>query len=378
MDPSEVRVLLERSPAAEYTALIRGMRAYSGERHTLSDFIAHLTGVGIQIGRLSFPIELILELTRACNLHCRHCYLAAGAPRDNELSTNEWASIIEHFAAGGGLRVVFTGGEPLVHTGFLDLVTLAKRRGLGVSILTNGTLLDRAVPALAGLLRPGVDIIQVSLDGMRDEHDYMRGEGSFDRAVSGIKAAISTGLRVQVATTVTPHNRRSILELYEFVAELGVSSFKLSPGVPVGRLQSSVTYSAFLDLCAALRERSERVGLPVAGCDLGSPIPVDVRALYSCKAGVSSAYVDSTGNVYPCPLFHGLDAFRMGNLRDGSLEDVWRSDRWTVLRRNLSDTKCASCPLLNYCRGGCPFRAYLDSGTVNAPSPLCRWSLERH
>lgn len=377
LEPAEIQTLLRREPATEYTALMRGMRSYTGRKHTLSDFISHLTGVGIQVGRLSFPVELLLELTRSCNLRCRHCYVSAGAARKNELTTEEWAKIIESFASGGGIRVVFTGGEPLIHTGFLELVRLAKAKSLGVSILTNGTLLDRAVSVLSELLRPGVDLIQVSLDGMREEHDYVRGEGSFNRAVSGIRAAVGAGLSVQVATTVTPYNRGSILDLYEFVADLGVSSFKISPGVPIGRLDSSVTYSAFLDLCAALRERSERVGLPVAGCDLGSPISVNAESLYTCKAGVSSAYVDSTGNVFPCPLFHGLAEFQMGNLRRSTIREVWLSPGWERLRRDLSQTKCASCPLLPYCRGGCPFRAYLEHGTVNAPSPLCRWSLER-
>ncbi|WP_456421090.1 radical SAM protein, partial [Thermococcus sp.] len=241
--------------------------------HSISDFIGHLASLGILNDRLSHPVDVELEITRACNLRCTHCIVSAGEPLPDELPTERWVSLVEEIG-DYAVRVTLTGGEPLVHPGFLDILLAAKKAGLAVRILTNGTLVPDFIDDLQGLLNPSTDEVQVSLDGTRDVNDSIRGAGSFDRAVRGIEALVGAGIPVSVAFTVLPQNRSSAIDLYRFVARLGVSSFRAGWGLPLGRQGSGVSYRSYLDLVAALREESRRYGVPVSGGDLGAELPV--------------------------------------------------------------------------------------------------------
>ncbi len=368
--PDEYEVLLRKDPPGAYRHLLDQMRAYSGPKRSVSDFIGHLTSIGILHDRLSFPVNLILELTTACNLRCAHCYVPAGEPRQNELGTEEWVSLIRS-AASYAVRVVLTGGEPLIHPGLLDILAEAKKHRMAVRILTNGTLLAERIEELSDLLDPRIDSFQVSIDGTKEVHDAIRGEGTFDKAMAGMRAAMERGYAVDVAYTVIPENRDAALSLYRSLKGIPVRSFRVAWGVSVGRLEHSVSFSSFLDLVEALKHESESVGIPVA-YESRSELPVTPDSVYTCPAGVSQVFISSTGDVYPCPLFR-FPEFHMGNVRSSDLLSIWREGEWHRLRRNLSGTPCASCPLFLSCRGGCPARAYLVSGTVDAPAPDCRW-----
>ncbi len=370
--PDEYEVLVRKEPGEQYKAMLDEMRAYSGKRYTVADFVAHLTSLGILHDRLSFPATVEIELTKACNLRCTHCLVSAGGPLPNEVSTERWVSLLEELGKYA-VRVVLTGGEPLIHLGFLDILTAAKRVGLSVKLLTNGTLVPERIDDLSGLLNPLTDEVQISLDGLRETHDAIRGAGNFDRAVSGIKALIGAGIPVSVAFTVLPQNRSDALPLYRQLARMGISSFRVAWGLPLGRQKTSVSYQSYLDLVATLREESQKLGIPVSGGDLGASLPVSPDSLYSCAAGTSQAFISSTGEVYPCLLLR-YPEYMMGSIKDTNLLGIWRTGPWDRLKRHLSGTKCASCPLFGACRGGCPGEALLFSGTINAPAPSCRWN----
>jgi len=374
--PDEYEILRTRTPPDEFRVLLNQMRAYDGKRYDVSGFVAHLASLGIIHDRLSYPVDVELELTRACNLRCTHCLVSAGEPLPDELPAERWVSLLNEMGKYS-VRVVLTGGEPLVHPGFLDILAAAKRNGLAVRLLTNGTLVPERIDDLRGLLNPLTDEVQISLDGTRDTHDAIRGEGNFDRALAGVKVLIGAGIPVSVAFTALPQNRSDALPLYRQLARLGISAFRVGWGLPTGRQASSISYQSYLDLVEALRAEAEKTGVPVVGGQLGDALPVSPDSLYSCSAGTAHAFVSSTGDVYPCLLLRYPD-LRMGSVRVDSLLTVWRSGPWDRLKRHLSGTKCASCPLFGACRGGCPGEALLFNGTLNAPAPSCRWNDGEH
>jgi radical SAM protein with 4Fe4S-binding SPASM domain len=239
---------------------------------------------------------------------------------------------------------------------------------LAVRILTNGTLLDDKAGRLASLLED-YDEVQVSLDGMKEVNDRIRGAESFEKAVSGINALLREGVKVSVAFTLIPENGGEAERLYRFVDGLGVSSFNVGWGVPIGRLKERVPYREYLETV----ERLRKLGLetPVAGGTLGDPLPVKPDSFYSCEAGTSQVFISSTGDVYPCLILRH-PSFRMGNVREESLIEIWRKGDWEKLKRNLKGTKCESCPLFPRCRGGCPGEALFFRGSINEPAPNCR------
>src|SRR6202007_2313694 len=103
------------------------------------------------------------HLTKACQLECIHCY-ADSSPhvdRSGALSTERWRHLLDGFSANGGERVLFTGGEALLHKRCVPLMMRGSELGLEVTLFTNGM----QIPKYAEQIRDCVDIVQVSLDG---------------------------------------------------------------------------------------------------------------------------------------------------------------------------------------------------------------------
>ena len=371
LEPEEFKALKENLPGAE--ELIRAMHEYKGERYTIGDFTAHLTSLGIELERLNAPATVIFELTRDCNLRCTHCIVSAGNPLPNELTTGEWLKLVDEIS-DYAVRLTLTGGEPLIHPGFFRILQRAKGKGLSIRLLTNGTLIEENADGLAELLDPRVDEVQVSLDGRKEVNDAIRGKGSYEKAVDGIKALLGRGIPVSVAFTLIPENMGEALPLYREIAGLGIESFRIGWGLPVGRLRKAVPYAEYLKTVEEVKRESERLGVPVSGGELGAPLNVRPESFYPCAAGTSQVFIASTGDVYPCLVLR-YPAFRFGSVREERLIEIWQRRGWERLKRDLSGSECAKCPLFRSCRGGCPGESLIYYKDYNAPSPACRMRL---
>ncbi|RMG68008.1 MAG: radical SAM protein, partial [Nitrospirae bacterium] len=119
---------------------------------------------------------LELLITDRCNLRCRHCYV--GEPEARELPFEEIVRVLEEFEEMQGLRVLISGGEPLLYKEFENLNEFLKDYPLRKVLLTNGLLLS--TDRLKSL---NVEEIQISLDGMKRGHESLRGRGTFERTL---------------------------------------------------------------------------------------------------------------------------------------------------------------------------------------------------
>src|SRR5258708_6246114 len=116
----------------------------------------------------SNPLALIAELTHRCPLHCVYCSNPLELEsRSNELSTELWSRVLEAAAELGVLQADFTGGEPLARPDIVELVRAARSAGLYVNLITSGLPLDE--PRLASLVPAGLDHVQLSFQGAREE-----------------------------------------------------------------------------------------------------------------------------------------------------------------------------------------------------------------
>ncbi|MFA1543529.1 radical SAM protein [Actinomadura monticuli] len=175
-----------------------------------------------------FPLSVCWSPIIRCNLHCPHCLDDKTVP---EAGPSERARIAEVIGAAGVLGVDISGGEPLLLGDLADLSRLLSRRGSVVSVTTNGWHLRRRAAALA----EHIDAVRVSLDGPAAlVHDVWRGEGSFSRAVEGIRAAVTAGMRVQIQTVLMGSTRRFAQEVVHLAAELGVNGVTFLQMLPIG------------------------------------------------------------------------------------------------------------------------------------------------
>ena len=299
-------------------------------REGLIEALTRPEKVPVVIGRGPTPSlrYLELQLLHRCNLRCRHCYL--GPPRPTELPIEAALAIAGEFAALGGLRLLISGGEPLLYPHLREL--LEKTRGLGLRrvILTNGTLIT---PDIARWL--DAEAIQVSLDGWQRGHDLLRGEGAFAHTVAGIRTAREAGISVGIATVVHRGNLAEFDELARFVEEIEAVEW----GVDV--------------LCI----KGELVGHK----DLLVPYAESAPFM---TYGFGGGYHGS-GEGFACgrhlmTVLPGGQAVKCGFYEDEPLGDASAGlvDCWRRLRHiPLDELECRGCPAIDECAGGCRFRA---------------------
>ncbi|HBA87032.1 MAG TPA: radical SAM protein [Geobacter sp.] len=343
------------------------------------------------------PKTLTVAVTEACNQRCAHCWKSAGTGEPAcRIPAGTLCEILGEFRALGGEGVRFTGGEPLCHPQWLELLRFAVAEGFGaVSLQTNGVLLDEGrVAALAGIDFPGLSI-QVSLDGATAAtHDLVRGEGAFLGVMRGMEQLARGGLisRVSIFCTEMRHNLEEIPALLALAESLGVTSVTTGMLVSCGRAAGGALVrppepSQYLGLLqryrddASFRELYRRVGR-VAALEWGNCSEPRGGA---CNF-LENPYLTARGVLYPCVLCHADPYSVEGVLEKGLAAaivegaPIW-SELLAVSRRRPDEiADCRECGERLTCAGGCLGRAWGSFGDIMAPDDRCavRREIARH
>ncbi len=336
---------------------------------------------------LSAPVGVIWELTRGCNLKCKHCFSNSGRPEAEELTTEEVKAAIDLFADQKVFYINFTGGEPLLRSDLFEILQYASSKKISIDLSTNGFLVTPRTVEL--LQEPNVFQVQLSIDGLGDSHDRFRGvKGSFQRALEAIRLLRQANFGVVISTTVSKTNLAQISELIDLSMGVGASVFKTTLFIPTGRGKSSRQELA-LDsgdvrrLALLMVEMEEKVAgrllLKKDSCypwlleKNHLPDPAWMRPKnVSCAAGTSSLFITADGNVVPCPFLRQLV---IGNLRNDEFSDLWESDALSVFRTLKPGDlkgKCSHCEYLGtQCYGGCRAAALAYNDDLYGEDPLC-------
>lgn len=171
--------------------------------------------------------------TLRCNLACPHCYSSSGPRISAEL---EVGALVERLTVlrGEGYDVVsFSGGEPLVYRGFDEAAAEARRMGFRVNLITNGLLLDeRRLARLSDV----VSVIGLSLDGVPERHDRMRGRpGCFDQLAARTALLRDHGIPFGFAHCVTSESIADLQWILDYSLEQGASLLQIHPLTLSGR-----------------------------------------------------------------------------------------------------------------------------------------------
>ena len=175
---------------------------------------------------LRAPLYVAWQVTNECNLACLHCIEESGpgkAFRD-ELSESEVFDVLAQLMDEEVPYLSFSGGEPMIHSRFFDMVQYVCERGAQLKIETNGHYLDpENCRRLAAL---GVKAVQVSLDGAtRETYNRMRVRGDFDCAIAGIRRLREAGVPIEINYSPTRFNVHEIGAAVDLAHELGAYSF---------------------------------------------------------------------------------------------------------------------------------------------------------
>ncbi len=349
------------------------------------------------------PFLVIWEVTRACDLACKHCRAEAVKERHPlELSTAEAKEMMAGVRRFGRPLFVLTGGDPLKRPDVVELVEYGAGLGLRMAMTPSGTpLMTEAV--LRQLHEAGLSRLAVSLDGSTAAiHDAFRGvSGSYAWTLEMLRAAREIGLSTQVNTTVSRFNLEDFDDLAALMTELGISLWSVFFLVPTGRAQPrdvasaeefetvfhkmyDLSRTAPFDIKSTAAPQYRRVILQRqvaerrAGQRGAAPEPLTAGIGFSLADGVGRArgvndgdgflFISHTGALYPS----GFLPLAAGNVRRDDVVEIYRdSPLFRQLRdRTLLKGKCGVCEYRDVC-GGSRARAYAVTGDYLESEPFC-------
>ncbi len=327
------------------------------------------------------PSRLIIELTSACNLRCKTCYMAAAAALKDELSTDEIKHLMSEAARAGTESVALMGGEPFLRKDLFELVKFALARFTEVQVSTNGTILDEDfLRAFSGCNLT----LQVSLDGAdASSNDAIRGKGSFEKASRLLDQAKAAGLRTAISGVLNSLNYNLVGKMCDFAYEKHAQMVIFHKVHIVGRAEQ------FPEILPSKEELMHGMGVllnkfheyeisgkmivdfPHNRCFRGDGI---LDACYpGCHFGRAFAFVTSNGNLVCCS--HLRDGeFIYGNIRNSSLLEIWQtSEQLNSIRQLKVDDipSCSQCQFKYMCRASCRADAFAHSGSLFGDPPDC-------
>jgi AdoMet-dependent heme synthase len=336
------------------------------------------------------PRLVAWEVTRACDLACRHCRAVAQPHADpRQLATAEALRLVDDIAAfRQPVILILTGGDPLKRPDIFSIAERATRAGLRVVMSPSGTQVTPA--SVAELKRVGVQRISVSLDGSTAGlHDgFRRVAGAFEQAQASLAYAREGGLPFQINTTVTRHNRHDLPEMLRLAADLGAITWDIFMLVPTGRgtLQMEITPEEYEETLRFVHEVSQTAPIQVKmTCaphykrlqvqerrSAGKRAPAYSPHGFSrgCMAGFGFCFVSHIGEVGGC----GYLPLLAGSVRQAPLTEIYReSSLFKILRdANLLQGRCGICEYRMLC-GGCRARALGATGNYLDEEPFCTY-----
>jgi radical SAM protein with 4Fe4S-binding SPASM domain len=350
------------------------------------------------------PFLIVWDFTHKCNLNCKHCYSNSGAVNEEELTTKQAMAVVDQLADAGVTALAFSGGEPLSRKDFFEVANHAVKRGLYVSVATNGTLLTKE--NVKKLKQTGIHYVEISIDGATAKtHDTFRGvPGAFEKAVTGLRNCVEADLCACIATTATKSNLEEMPAIVSLAEEIGAERFTYFNFIPTGRGKAHFDQ----DLSAEEREKLMRYLLNrmSTGCKttILTTAPQLARVALQCQdpAGtgevtMSMAHMQTArvskkavpladfiggcgagrlycslspqGDVHPCVFL----PINVGNLKTEKFQDIWLNSTLFKALRNRGNLKgaCGKCAYKYIC-GGCRARsaAYHNGDMLNS-DPGC-------
>ncbi len=337
------------------------------------------------IGSRRVPFSFDLELTARCNNDCRHCCINLPASdrtaRASELSLAEIERLADDAVELGALWCLVTGGEPLLRDDFDDIYLALKRRGLLVSVFTNGCLVR---PRHVELFRrfPPRDL-EVTLYGATAQtyEAVTRTPSSFAAFERGLGRLLDGGVKVRLKAMALKSSLRELPAIAAFCRAHTCDYFRFDPvlhlrydrdpsrneDIRAERLDAREV----IELERADPERSEGWRDACAHLVLGPESAARSGRLFRCAAGVMSFAVGPTGRFRLCPSL--TDPSCTFDLRhDGSLRQAWEEFVPSVRERSAVGGEyvetCGKCGLINLC-SWCPAHAYLETGSLETRVP---------
>ena len=306
--------------------------------------------------------QIKILVTSECNLNCTHCFRAFDK-NAYSISLEKLKEVVDFAIATSCESISFSGGEFFVHPHAYELLDYCFSKRLKVKILTNATKIDNF--DFFEKYR-GTDLLafQISLDGMKQNHDMRRGKGIFDLVIKNVQKLKSYGFFITVSMTVDRKNMYDVLDVFQLpyfddfnflpVAFAGEETKKGRPAMD----QEYKDYEEIIRLIYKSRTNF-------------------TDEEYRCRMFPYELGIKYDGTIYPCAVARDYGIFCLGNLNEKPISEIvsdfLSSDAAKELLnyKNNDIPECKTCEAKDICNRGCRARAYKYYGKLLSPDPFC-------
>lgn len=351
---------------------------YPNKRSDINQFISELLQIGILVeieksstdnkhefcGRkknlkltpkLSSPLSAFIEITDKCVLQCIHCYTKS-KKSTGFVSENQWVlQLIRELSELGVMTIGFGGGEPTLDRRLSTYLSYCSSEHIKTAISTSGFLVNKKM--VQELKESGLGIAQISLDGPREVHEFIRGPGTYEKAIRALNLFSNIGIETRVAMTISSINRNHIKETANLVFENGSDRFvvfRYMPSGPNGNKLSLSTYElkeVTSTLVSLEKEHEDTVIGYEPLCFFPHLIDNNLAPLGPCNAGTDVLNICADGTVTPCP---HMRHYILGKYPHDSIEKIWgKSAEFGKKIITMPPQECTKCDFRDTCGGGC-------------------------
>ncbi len=323
-----------------------------------------------------------------CDQRCKHCYIFS-EDNNKELVTMSYDQM--EYVLENCLEMCektnrtpyfsITGGDPILHPNFWDLLEKLHDNELYYNIMGNPFHLTPEVCIRLNEL--GCRQYQLSLDGLRQSHDYFRKQGSYDSTLNAVKTLQDAGVRASIMTTVSKTNISEITGIIDEVVKNDVGLFSFARYCPTSfEKTAQMTPEEYKNLLDDIWQKYQEYNDPNTFFTLKDhlwtlflyekgifKIPSNLKedVIYDgCNCGNSHLTILPTGDVFAC---RRMDS-KVGNALNERIFDIFTGDKMNEYRRFEDFEKCSKCELLRFCRG-CPAVSYGYTHNMYSPDPQC-------
>ena len=281
----------------------------------------------------SAPVRVYMELTRRCNLTCRHSFVGANPCGSDGMATESWIRLFTDLRKCRVIDLRFTGGEVTTRADWFELLCAAKDMEFAVSLNTNAVFEDQAetIQRLASL---DLDQVTVSLDGLERCHDSIRGGGAFEKSLSSLAKMRSKGVKTRVNCVLNKYNVHDVPGILKLVSPY-VEEINFFYMRPVGRAKQIASWmldfdsylvsaretlelqSTYPDVRIMHREEAIQHRSLRSQLEAGSPPAL----LPSC---ITTMNISCDGRYWP----HGYNTYQHQGLSFGGYPEISLSDAW--------------------------------------------------
>lgn len=329
--------------------------------------------------------KLQWHITERCNFRCTHCYQDAFDTPEMSLAQMEevlrqYIDLVKKWGIPPQRSsITITGGEPFLREDFYQFLAKVYKYSANYrwAILSNGSLINRENVKILRLFR--ISGYQVSLEGLEENNDKIRGESNFKKALEAIKILVREGINTIVSLTITKENLDDIIPLANLLSKIGVKIFWVRRLVPWGKgIQLIDSLLEPADLFRLYRE-IEKLGQLLFNEGSALRIPSGCENVFFWSNQERGGYCAilkgailallPNGDILPCRRL----PIKIGNLLETPLEEIYYSDKNREIRnpKNFPQYCRENCSGFNNCFGGARCITYAYSGRLDIPDVQC-------